>query len=291
MDASSLTSSAGSPQKGAGAQPAPLAGGGGTTSSSPSHMSAEAAKLEHAWVGVGQSPGLLVWRIEKMKPVPWPAERYGEFYSGDAYICLITRLTAGGTLAWDIHFWLGASFSQDEMGVAAYKTVELDDFLGGAPIQHREVEGHESEAFLALFDHLQVMQGGIESGFNKMRPAEYRPRLLHLRGSKMGKVRQVEVPLTRSSLNSDDVFVLDAGMQLFQWNGAYVAHGTGVVSHLLLASHPPHPLPLTFLQARAPTCLRSARAVRSPSALTTPGRACLWCLCWRRGTVMSASGA
>jgi len=40
---------------------------------------------------------------------------------------------------------------QDEYGTAAYKTVELDTYLDDKPIQHREVEAHESELFLSYF--------------------------------------------------------------------------------------------------------------------------------------------
>ena len=40
---------------------------------------------------------------------------------------------------------------QDEYGTAAYKTVELDTFLDDKAVQHREVQGHESETFLDYF--------------------------------------------------------------------------------------------------------------------------------------------
>jgi gelsolin len=121
-------------------------------------------------------------------------------------------------LNWDVHFWLGTYTSQDEAGTAAYKTVELDDLLGGAPVQHREVQGHESDLFLKYFkNEIKLLSGGVETGFKHVKPEEYKPRLLHLKGKK--KVRITEVPLSRDSLNSGDVFILDGGLKIWQWNG------------------------------------------------------------------------
>jgi len=182
-------------------------------------VKAAAANLEPAWAVAGQAPGLEIWRIEKFNVIAWPKEQYGSFYRGDSYIVLSTY-KKNNALAWDIHFWLGECTTQDEAGTAAYKTVELDDKLGGGPIQHREVCGYESPAFLALFPKtgVQILEGGIESGFRHVKAESYNPRLLHIKGNKKAvRVRQVD--LLKSSLNSGDVFILDLGLTVYQWSG------------------------------------------------------------------------
>src|SRR3989338_3674694 len=177
-----------------------------------------AASHEPQWVGAGKEPGLQIWRIEQFVVKPWPEEDYGQFHAGDTYIVLHTYHKHPQTtaLAWDIYFWIGNESSQDEYGTAAYKTVELDDFLGGGPIEHREVQGFESQSFLSLFPGgmIQILAGGVESGFHHVAPEEYQPRLMHLKGT-MGKVRVTQVPLACSSLNSGDVFILDAGLKIW----------------------------------------------------------------------------
>lgn len=164
--------------------------------------------------------GFDVWRIEKFTVKKWPKEKFGQFHRGDSYILLRTYKVED-KFAYDIHFWLGKETTQDEAGTAAIKTVELDDSLGQVPVQHREVDGHESPQFLSYFKDrggIRILAGGVESGFNRVKPTEYKPRLLHIKGKR--RVRVMEVPMSCSSLNSGDVFVLDAGLKLYQWQGA-----------------------------------------------------------------------
>ena len=133
-------------------------------------MSAGRAALTPAMAGAefgsapGSSPGLEVWRIESMAPVPVAPKLHGRFHEGDAYIVLRTA-RRGAALSWEIFFWLGKECSHDEQGVAAYKSVELDDALGGAPVQHRETQGHESKLFLSCFKRVEYLKGGVVSGF------------------------------------------------------------------------------------------------------------------------------
>lgn len=57
----------------------------------------------------------------------------------------------GSLLSQDIHFWIGKDSSQDEQSCAAIYTTQLDDYLGGSPVQHREVQYHESDTFHGYF--------------------------------------------------------------------------------------------------------------------------------------------
>lgn len=167
----------------------------------------------------GSKAGVEIWRIENLNPVKQDASVLSEgLYDGDCYIFLNTKEKSSG-LEWDLYFWLGENSSQDEQGGAALRTVELDDQLGGGPIQFREVMGHESGKFLKLFpgNTLATKAGGVASAFNKVERDSYKTRLFHLKGKREVRVKEVE--LKTSSMNEGDVFVLDAGLKLYQWNG------------------------------------------------------------------------
>ncbi|XP_075789086.1 villin-1 [Pelodiscus sinensis] len=164
------------------------------------------------------TPGLQIWRIEKMQMVPVPPKSYGNFYEGDCYVLLATHKT-GSSFTYDLHYWLGRESSQDEQGAAAIYTTQLDEHLGGAAVQHREAQGNESEAFRGLFKQgLTYKKGGVASGMKHVETNTYNiQRLLHVKGKK--NVVAGEVEMSWDSFNKGDVFLLDLGKLIIQWNG------------------------------------------------------------------------
>lgn len=176
--------------------------------------------FDPSYKGVGQKVGLEIWRVEKLKIVKKPENEacyQGHFHEGDAYIILQTK-KKNNALERHIFFWLGKDSSQDEQGVAAYKTVELDESLGGEPVQHREVQGHETDQFLALFKGgVRYLEGGVATGFKHVDRDAFRLRLLHLKGRR--NVRCSEVKVDPKSINEGDVFIADGGRKLVLWCG------------------------------------------------------------------------
>merc|ERR1712226_1089447 len=109
----------------------------------------------------------------------------------------------------DIHIWIGKESSQDEYGTAAYKMVELDEYLGGGPIQHREVEGGESPMFQSYFDSIKVLDGGVDTGFRHIEATKEKPHLYKIKGTEKG-MSMTQISVSKSSLNQGDSFILFA---------------------------------------------------------------------------------
>nr|DBA21092.1 TPA: hypothetical protein GDO54_017801 [Pyxicephalus adspersus]DBA21093.1 TPA: hypothetical protein GDO54_017801 [Pyxicephalus adspersus] len=168
----------------------------------------------------GKAPGLQIWRIEKFDLVAVPQNQYGSFFTGDAYIVLNTIKQRSGNLQYDLHYWLGDECTQDESGSAAIFTVQMDDHLGGKPIQNREVQGFESPTFMGYFKSgVKYKVGGVASGFTHVVPNDVDvKRLLQVKGRRLA--RATEVPVTWSSFNQGDCFILDLGDEIYQWCGS-----------------------------------------------------------------------
>jgi gelsolin len=189
------------------------------------------AANEVAWVegggknGIGKAPGLHVWRIEQFHVKAWPTEKYSQFHKGDSYIVLNSyRKGTSDALNHDVHIWIGQESSQDEYGTAAYKMVEADDYLGGGAIQHRQDQGHEDDLFKSYFEVMEYLEGGVESGFRHVEPDPQHPVLFQVKGggSRVKAIMTLtQVPLSKSSLNAGDSFILYGGAaKVWCWHGA-----------------------------------------------------------------------
>ncbi|MBN3299062.1 VILI protein, partial [Amia calva] len=132
--------------------------------------------------------------------VPVPEQAYGNFFEGDCYIVIHGKADPKQPV--DVHYWIGNASSQDEQGAAAIYVTQLDDYLGGSPVQHREVQGCESAKFQSYFEKgIVYKKGGVESGFRHIETNVYNIlRLLHVKGSK--RVSATEVNVSWDSFNT-----------------------------------------------------------------------------------------
>jgi len=166
---------------------------------------------------------LTVWRIADMKKAEVPKEMYGQFYQGDSYVMLYSYKT-GRKDAHLIYIWQGRDSSIDEKGASALLAKDLDDSMGGDPVQCRVPQGREPNHFLTLFHGKMIVHaGGFASAFknkqDKDTTVQAGPALYHIKGTTELNTRAVTVPADATNLNGADCFALVTGDTCYTWCG------------------------------------------------------------------------
>ncbi len=89
-------------------------------------------------------------------------------------------------------------------------------------MQYRETQDEETALFHSYFKSVVYLKGGIDSGFKTVEPELYKPRLLRM--STSGKsVRVKQIDMDPEMLNNSDVFLLDLGTKVYQFNAPHAS--------------------------------------------------------------------
>ncbi|XP_026330603.1 gelsolin, cytoplasmic-like, partial [Hyposmocoma kahamanoa] len=124
-----------------------------------------------------------------------------------------------------IYFWLGKDSTQDEQAAAAIYSVVVDRKLNGEAELVRVPQGEEPKHFLKIFNgRLVTLTGGKASGFRNTNQKDTYDndgvRLFKIYGTEAGvDLRADQVPEEVSSLQSDDVFLLETPEKVYLWYG------------------------------------------------------------------------
>jgi hypothetical protein len=171
------------------------------------------------------SGSVQVWRIEDMDKVAVDESLYGQFFAGDSYIVLYTYMK-GSSEEYMLYFWQGNASSKDEIGASALLATQMDDEMGGKPVQCRVTQGKEPAHFRQIFKGKMVVHsGGKASGFKNTDDSDSYDTdgvsLYHVKGSSSSNTYAVQVEEKCASLNSGDCFVLLTPSKMFSWMGMF----------------------------------------------------------------------
>ena len=134
----------------------------------------------------------------------------GFFGQGDCYL-----IDAGPK----IYLWIGPNSTVDEKFLTAASAVFKDtERKGHADNDRIDGDGGEPPEFVSLFDDFRVTDEDTEGILKKvqMETHEFKLWRVHREGD---ETFFAEVPRSRESLRSDDVYLLDAWDDIYVWRG------------------------------------------------------------------------
>jgi len=126
------------------------------------------------------------------------------FTSGDSY------LVDAGMQLW---VWIGKDSSVDEKFSAAHLSTLIDASRGGAPKVTTIDQGNEPQELRVALGGLKIVEGNLaDTLLKKVEKPVYEPVLYHIKSENFETINDivyVQMPLTKDSLDSGDVFILD----------------------------------------------------------------------------------
>ncbi|KAI9142862.1 hypothetical protein BKA69DRAFT_1027180, partial [Paraphysoderma sedebokerense] len=164
--------------------------------------------------------GLTIFRIEQLRPIPLHEAEYGRFCIADCYIVLYTEFDDHDVPNYFIYQWLGKEATLDKRACSAIHAVNLRNFLRANERVQREEFGDESDEFKEIFEgRIQYDDESFATapGLVNIGEKQYPLRLYKYTGKKRVPLQLVE-PSYRS-LDSNFVYLLDNGLEIFTWNG------------------------------------------------------------------------
>ncbi|PNY08474.1 villin-2-like protein [Trifolium pratense] len=117
---------------------------------------------------------------------------------------------------------------EEDQTTAIQLTNTMSNSLKGRPVQGRIYEGKESPQFVALFQPMVVLKGGLSTGYKNLITdkdlsdetyTEKSIALIRISGTSIHNNKAVQVDAVPSSLNSTECFVLQTSSTIFIWHG------------------------------------------------------------------------
>ncbi|RLN40918.1 villin-3-like [Panicum miliaceum] len=176
---------------------------------------------------------LEVWCINGRAKTALPKEELGKFYSGECYIVLYTYHSGDKKEEFYLTYWIGKHSVREDQEMVFQIANTLWSSMKGRPVLGRIYQGKEPPQFVALFQPMVILKGGISSGYKKfveekgLKDETYCAdgiALIRVSGTSVHNNKTLQVDAVSTSLSSTDCFILQSKNVMFTWIGNSSSH-------------------------------------------------------------------